>query len=295
MLFRSAGCWRERDVVWRFGLPDFLAAMTFQFAAYLANGLLMHQPGGRDALGDVSLTSSWRNLLMYLPAAMFRVSLPVLSQIHSTKETGLFDRTVLLQIYVVWMSVLGAGVCVICGGPLILWTFGPAYAGKEGLLALQVLIAPVYSLSVLLSTVLASRARVWEMWTATFVACAVLVGASWLLIPPFLADGAMAALLVSYLVQNVHMLLQLRTEGGMRAFLAPTLWSSLMFGVALGLVKAGALLALFSAIPLAVVASVGGWLLTPDWLRKEIGPPLRRRADQALEKIRSKTPWRERD
>jgi len=146
MLFRESkispcyrSCWREREVLKRTALPAMLSGVMVGPVVWYANALLVQVPGGYAQLGIFNAASQWKDLLVFIPAVVGRVLLPMLSstaeQENKTLEAfNLVGNWMLVTVIALVLMALPEGVSSF---------YGSAYHGStfNDSLALMMLVS----------------------------------------------------------------------------------------------------------------------------------------------------------
>ncbi|MFO0944586.1 MAG: oligosaccharide flippase family protein [Planctomycetota bacterium] len=275
------GAWSEIRVVWVFAIPDILVKLMVGPAGWFTNVILMSIPNGVMQMGALNVAYTWRNLLLYIPAAMVRIALPMLSEIHGSRSAKDFERAVVIQIFLIWLLTLGPCVGIAAASPILLLIFGPEYKDANLVMTVTVLGATVQPMAALLSAALASKTKMWFLWVTTAISCVAWDLTAYFLTPSDTifggAVGSATSFIVFYVTQIVGMLLVIQSRSAWRAFLMPSLLAVAMAGVACFAAQLHVWLGLLLAVPLALAASWGCWRLAPPWARSMLlGATLRR-------------------
>lgn len=285
---RTRGSASEGRVLLGFSLPDLLNNLTVAVAAWIAGAVLVRTPDGLAESAIVNVANQWRNLLMYIPGALVAVSLPILSQIRVTHSHAEVERSIVLQIQIIWLAVAGGSVAMVCASPLLLELYGPKYRGQEMSFVPAVLVAGLQSQSTLLSTVLASQARVWLLWVATTVASLVLLASAYLLVPRFGAVGLLTTNALYYALQIALMLRAIRSWRVTRAIALPLLLTTLGVSAAVFIVQRQPLLAYLLALPGALGITVLLWFSVPAAVRADLATAAATRLPRLADKLRAR-------
>jgi O-antigen/teichoic acid export membrane protein len=158
---------------------------------------MVSQPDGYAALGVFIAADKWRQLVLFLPTSLSAIILPMLSNLHGTKNTGGYRQ------------VFSANVLVIFSGPAMS-AYGSDYqAGRVTLIILSASAVAVV-LNNVLGQVLVSLGSIW--WRCGLdVALAVLLALSaWWLIPTYQENGLALANLIAFAITALILLLIVR-------------------------------------------------------------------------------------
>lgn len=111
---RYQGVGSNLNILWRFSLPAFLANIVLGPVAWVANTMLVGQPGGYAEMGVFNAANQWRVAITFLPAMIGTVSLPMLSSLFGARQRSLYLK-------VLWNNLLlTCGVALAVAGPVIL-------------------------------------------------------------------------------------------------------------------------------------------------------------------------------
>lgn len=92
------GAWAERQVLWQFSLPALLSGALMGPVLWLANAIMVNQPGGYGELGLINAANHWRSLIMVLPGILSNAALPFLtSELGNEGRAGYDNLMELVQ------------------------------------------------------------------------------------------------------------------------------------------------------------------------------------------------------
>lgn len=262
--------WEEGAVLASYSLPNMLVLFTSLPAHWYAGILLAVQPDGAEQTALFNVAGQWRNVLLYLPAALIQASMPVLSQIRGDESKPRFERLVSLQVQLIWLMICGAGVGMMSFSALLLGIYGPEYRGAHSVIVFGAILAGMHSTSVFLNTAVASQAKMWFLWWTTLVSSVVLVIATYFLVPPFGASGFLVANILFFLSQGLMIVARLRSLQVLRAYLAPLVVYLGGAMVAWALVEWGGWFAYLLAPPLALLAMAACWYFAGRAMRDDL-------------------------
>jgi O-antigen/teichoic acid export membrane protein len=253
----------EACVLWHFSVPATLTALAVGPVLWAGNAILANTEGGYGQLGAFAASLQWKNLLMYVPAAMAAAFLPVMAHLHDANGSHSFDSALRAQIPLLGLVSLPPGILIACCGPYIMALYGDDFAGHELLLTIIVFGAVLQAVAGGLSNALVGSGRMWLRLAIYGVSGLVLVVVTALAAPGLGAMGLALGYLASYVVHGVWLVCALDLRRLARpalllcaeiaaAVLAvhllgllPSLWGAVL-GAALG---AGAFAVLFATAP----------------------------------------------
>jgi O-antigen/teichoic acid export membrane protein len=213
--------WRELAAVGRFAGLAVLGSIATTLALWGGNALLVSQPDGYAALGVFNAAERWRQLLLFLPAAVSPIILSMLSHLH-----GSDDRTAYRQLLGVNLGVSAAVVLVPAAGlaalaPLAMSLFGDDYRGGTTTLVLLTASAVAVVFNNLLGQVLVSKGAIWWRAALDGLLAVVLVLVAWKAVPSSRDEGLALAHLAAYAATAVALVgpvvFYLRRPGGQAA------------------------------------------------------------------------------
>jgi len=188
---------REIRVLTTFSVPTICSGAVFVPAMWLANMILVNGPGGYAEMGAFSAADRWRTAIMFLPALLGSVALPMLSNLRSEGEPRTYYRLLFLNVKLSVLASSAVAVPVALFSTLIMASYGPAF--REGRLVLVILCATsvAYAAYWILSQSLVSRGHIWTMFCFNVGWAVTLLTSGWLL----RAHGA-TGLALSYLAAD---------------------------------------------------------------------------------------------
>lgn len=152
---------KERQIVQRFAVPAALAGFSSLPVLWLANALLVQQPGGYAQMGLFSAANSLKNLVLFLPALTNNVGQALLNN-----QKGWGDQRRYAKVFwintaatVLLLIVVAAGVA-LAGQPL-LRLYGPGFVAGYPILAVLLLAAVLDGMATATYQVVQSQERMW--------------------------------------------------------------------------------------------------------------------------------------
>jgi O-antigen/teichoic acid export membrane protein len=209
----AAGAWRDRDAAWseltmmcRFSLLSLLGSICMTAAMWFSSVVLVAQPDGYASLGVFNAAERWRQLLLFLPASFSPVILTMLSNLHGTNDPRAYRRLFGLNLAVsIAVVVVPSIVIILCASPAM-GLFGNEY--RVGRMTLVILSASSVAvvLNNLLGQILVSSGAVMGRFVLDVLLAAVLVIASWLLIPIYRDQGMALGSLIAFAVTSAALI-----------------------------------------------------------------------------------------
>ena len=185
--FRS--CRQELRVFYEFSLPAFLASIVVGPALWICNAILAHQPDGYSQLGLYTAADRWRLLILFVPASIFGLVVPVLSNLYGAGDRAGFRRVLRINMLLNSGLVLLLGIVIAGLAHPIMSLFGESFrAGWLVLVILSFSAVPEALNTVLGHPLIVSDAMWWRFGFDVLLA-ALLIASAAILIPRWGAMG----------------------------------------------------------------------------------------------------------
>jgi O-antigen/teichoic acid export membrane protein len=196
---------RELAGVGRFAGLAVLGSVATTLALWAGNALLVGEPDGYAALGVFNAAERWRQLLLFLPAALAPVILSLLSHLHGSADQAAYRRLLGVNVAVSAAVVFVPAAGLAALAPLAMSVFGDEFRAGTTTLVLLTISAVAVVLNTLLGQVLVSKGAI--RWRAAFdvLLAAVLVLSAWWAVPALRDKGLALAHLAAYGVTGVGM------------------------------------------------------------------------------------------
>lgn len=156
----------DLPVVWKFALPGAIAGAITAAVLWLGRVILTQQEGGFEDLGLFEAANQWRALILFLPAILTRVALPMLSETYSRDADKDFRDVISVHFQTICLITLPIVILTIAlAGPLTA-LFGEKFQGARAIL-------PVLLISVFFHTLNESVRRVYDGTGRRWINCAM--------------------------------------------------------------------------------------------------------------------------
>lgn len=167
------------SVLWRFTLPHFISAFLQMPVSWFCLTLLAREDRGIEAVAIFVTIEKWRQVILFLPAAISKPSIPILAESFGLGDYGRVKKVLL------GMLGINTGVCALVTlgllvlTPVILGFYGEFFR-EHGVHAMWVFLAAAFvqSIMVPLGDVLATAGRTWFSLGGASLRAVVLIGAS---------------------------------------------------------------------------------------------------------------------
>ena len=184
-----AGCGTEWRILYRFSLPAFLASLVVGPALWACNTLLVNQPNGYTEMGLYSAADKWRMLILFIPASMFGMIVPMLSNLHGVGDLVAYRKVFRANLFVnLGLALAPAAVVAGLAAPLMSLYGGSFRSGWPVLLILSLAALPE-ALNTILGHPLIVAGAMWWRFGFDAVLATTLLALAWWLVPRWGAAG----------------------------------------------------------------------------------------------------------
>lgn len=205
------GCHQEWPVLWRFSLPAVLGGTLVGPVNWACAALLVNQPGGYGDMGLFNAANQWRTAILFVPAVLAQVVLPLLSNMSETSASSHFRRILRTNIILNASLALAVVLPLLVLAPYIMKAYGSEYAEGTNVLRVLALSAVLVAANEVVGSAIASRGKMWvgfgfnAMWAAVLLLTTAL-----LLRLGYGAMGLAAASLIAYVLHTGWQTLYIR-------------------------------------------------------------------------------------
>ena len=165
----------ESSILFHFALPGVLSGIILAASLWFGRVLLVNLEDGYQQLGVFSAANQWRTIILFLPAIIGRVLLPVLSETYGNQSADDFSRLAGKNIFTIWAMALPLTIIMIGCSDLLALFFGNEFTGLERVLPLLLASVFFYAVSATVSQVLDGAGRRWQglvmncLWAVVFL------------------------------------------------------------------------------------------------------------------------------
>jgi len=198
--------------LWRIGIPALAANVAVVFGLALGQRLLAEQPLGYQHVAEFNLAYRWSLVVLFIPASITPVLLPLLSNLRATRAYNSFVRLLRTNLWLTTMlTALPAGI-LVAFREVVLGLSGSSYESSSATFVLLMLATVPTALNSILSNAALSLDAV-RAWLVSDVALAVtVIGLGWVLIPRDQSAGLALAYASGYVVTCIALVLPIRTR-----------------------------------------------------------------------------------
>ena len=185
-------------MLWSFSLPALLSSSLVGPVTWFCSAMLVNQPHGYTEMGVFNAANQWRATILFVPAAVGAIVLPILSNLQGTNERSRYRK-------VLWFNILlNGGVALAIALPVSLLSgtimnlYGAGFKSGSGALVLLSLATVLSVPSSVVGQAIASAGRMRPALALNALWAVVMIGASFWL-TPYGARGLALAYAISYL------------------------------------------------------------------------------------------------
>jgi O-antigen/teichoic acid export membrane protein len=185
-------------VFWRFSLPAFLASFALAPALWACNALLANAPDGYAQLGLYTAADRWRLAILFVPTTVFRMVLPMLSNLRGSAHTASYRRVnranLLLNLALVTAPALA--LCLLARP--VMASYGRGFAAGWPILVVLAAGTIPEALNTVFGYPLVVGKRMWTRFGFDALIAAILLTLGLVLIPRWGAVGLAVAYVAAF-------------------------------------------------------------------------------------------------
>lgn len=189
-------------IIHQFSLPAMLSTLMVM-PVFLGVKMMLANFNGFGEVGVYGAADQWKTMILFVPSAMSRIALPILSNIRSKGEIRTYTRVLLINV------LMNAGVTVFLSAIVIglskniMMLYGREFLEPMPLILLA--LSTVFtSIASVVGLAIASQAKMWIGFGFNLIWGILALGLCYIFLRHGLgAKGAAAAILLSYLVHTI--------------------------------------------------------------------------------------------
>ena len=206
--------WSESGIFWKFSLPALLASLAIAPVLWICNLMIVRSPHGFQQMALYAGADRWRVIILFIPSALFRSALPMLSNLHRENPAG-YKRVAQANLWVNMVLVV-IPVCLFASfSKVIMESYGASFRSGWPILVVLCLATIPEALNTILGYPLVVSGKMWSRFMFDLLLSAVLLIGSLLLIPVYGAFGFALAYAAAFSVTSVGLLLFTRDRIGL--------------------------------------------------------------------------------
>lgn len=135
--------WKEKNIIWELSLPSMLSGVMVGPVVWIANIIIVNNPGGYAQLGLFNAADQWRSALNFLPVVIGGVLLPMVSA-NINKENKTLET---VNVLASWVMVIIIALPIISFPEIIALFYGQDYSSTIFLqsISLMMLVSCILS------------------------------------------------------------------------------------------------------------------------------------------------------
>lgn len=202
VIINYKGAWSEWPILYKFSLPALLSGILVTPVIWACNAMLVNQPHGYEEMALYDAANQWRNIVLFIPAAISQIALPLLS--GSADNHNVFNRILKLNITVNIIISTIIAVCISLLASLIMNIYGNGFIEGRFVLIIMVFSTVLVSINYVLGQAIAGKGRMWYGFILNFIWGVILISlAHFFLKLGYGAKGLAYSLLISYFCLTV--------------------------------------------------------------------------------------------
>lgn len=194
---------KESEVLWKFSLPAILAGLMVGPVTWYCNYLLVNQPNGYNQMANFDIANQWRNTILFIPAALAQIALPLLASSFDNKEDYkiIFNKNLKINIYLGLVLV----IAFVLLSPFIVYFYGEKY--NDALVPIIIMFVTTGFITVnnVIGQAIASQGKMWLGFYVNLVWAIALIFSCYILVVKYQlgAIGICMAYLISYIIHTI--------------------------------------------------------------------------------------------
>ena len=216
--FAFKNCSREWSVLWKFSLPTFLSGTLVAPVNWACGALLVNQHDGYAQMGIYSAANQWRIAILFLPAMLGQVVLPLLTNLNTESSGKQYRKVLVLSISLTTGIALAVVFPLVLLARYIMSLYGPGFEEGTQVLRFLSFSAVLAASNSVVGYIIASKDKMWMAFTFNALwAIALLATTSLFLLKGYGALGLAYATLIAYALhtawQSAYLIAILRRNG----------------------------------------------------------------------------------
>jgi O-antigen/teichoic acid export membrane protein len=203
---RYSAIWSERRVLWHFSLPAALCSAIVGPVTWAANTILINQPNGYAEMGMFNAANQWRTVIMFLPAVVSQVAMPMMCAVSKDAEPGsanAFRNLLDFAQSLIVALVFPFAVLLMFTATWIMSLYGGAFARGADIVIAVSCAAMLAATGSATGSAIMSQGRVWLGLAINLSWAAVTLTISWFTVPIAGAKALALASAAGYLLTSV--------------------------------------------------------------------------------------------
>lgn len=200
----KTGMRKELRIIWHYAAPGFLTSSVLHPANMLSQAIVANTQGGFGGLGGYSAAVRWREIVLFIPRAAKRITLPMLSKLHGDNDYKRFRRALWANLAVNGGIALAVALPLMVVSPWILGLYGPDFTRDWDIMVILLSVGVFQAVLEVLSQVMACMEKMWWNFGFHVVYGIIILGGSYLLVPQYGVRGFVWAYAVATIVHILN-------------------------------------------------------------------------------------------
>ena len=205
MRLSMKGIWQEQGILWNYMAPSLLTGIITGPAMVLSQAIVANIPGGLAGLGGYNAASRWNQVVLFIPQAVRRITLPMLSKLKEEKDYHRFVKVLWANIGLNGGIALVGAIPVMILSPWLLSLYGSGFRQDWDIMVILVGSGVFQAINDVVTQVTACMEKMWWRFALHIVWSVILLGGSYLLVPIWEIRGyvwALTAAIVTHMLLN---------------------------------------------------------------------------------------------
>ena len=195
------GLMNERIIFLRFALPAAISGLSSMPALWLANALLVQQPGGYPQMALYSASYSLRSLVIFLPALLNNVGMSLLNNQRGLGDDRRYRKVFWTNLIVTLAAALTVALLIAATGRWLLGLFGKNFTEGYPVLIVLIISTVPETLAVSCYQIIQSQSKMWLSFFAIALPRDIaLVIFTYITVPSYGAIGLALAYTISWVL-----------------------------------------------------------------------------------------------
>lgn len=199
------------SVIWKFSLPAAFSSMLVVPVFWYIKTLLV-RTNGFNVSADFDVADQWRGIILFIPAALSRIVLPMLSNLEGGKAHNQYLKVLKANLLINLLVAFIFALIVSILAKYIISLYGNTYTNTLPIILLS--ISTIFTtLTTVVGQAIASKAKMWIGFSFNLLwAMLVVVFTYVFLSKGWGASGLALAILISYFLHAILQMLYLKYE-----------------------------------------------------------------------------------
>lgn len=197
----------EIKIFLNFTVPAFLSSLMITSAYWISNSFLVQMTKSFDEVAIFNAANQWRVFIVFIPATLGSVILPLLSSYIGNESSGLYSKTFNVSLFITIIISLGMAIPLLIFSPWIMQNYGPGF--KQGYLVLDTiaLSGVLMCINNVIGMSIVAKGFLWFGFLLNLFWAAALIGFSYFFINK--GYGALGIALSTLFAYFLHTIFQL--------------------------------------------------------------------------------------